>query len=307
MNRWSLASLLILVTVLAYLPAMNGEFVWDDDMHLTDNIVLKEDGLYRVWFTTDSTNYWPVTFSSYWIEYQFWGLDSTGFHVTNLVIHILCTLFIWHILHQLDIPGAWLASLVFAIHPVNVESVAWITQRKNLLSLLFYLVALTIYLRFDRRGNRWWYWLSLFAFAVALLSKSHVVVLPVVLLLCIWWLRGSISRKDLYRSLPFFACALAIGTLEIWFQNKTIDTDNVREHSFWERLALAGWAFWFYLSKVMLPMNLCFVYPRWEIDPMNWLSYVPGVLLVGSFWILWRHRRYAGKSALFAFGYYLIT
>ncbi len=314
MNPWLLGIVLVVLTAWAYLPAIHGDFLWDDETHLTDNIVLQANGLYRVWFTTDTSNYWPLTFSSYWIEHRIWGLNPTVFHVTNLVIHILCCLLIWRVLIELEIPGAWLAATVFAVHPVNVETVAWIAQRKNLLSMLFYLTALAMYFRFEKlsrlqqRGNRLWYWLAVAAFWLAMLSKGGVVTMPIVLLVCVWWQNGAIRRQDVMRSLPFFGIAVLMGLVEVWFQyHNAIRADAVRDHGFLARLACSGWVVWFYLYKAVIPVNLCFVYPRWEVDATNWISYVPGFLLVGVLVSLWRFRETRGRPALFALLYYVIT
>ena len=155
------AVLLIAVTLAAYIPAVRGGFVWDDDLHLINNIVLEDNGLYRTWCTTESFCYYPMVWTSFWVEHQIWGLNPLGYHLVNVLVHIAGALLIWRILIRLKIPGAWFAALVFALHPVNVESVAWITQRKNTLSLFFFLVALLSYLRFDDRGRWRWYCLAL--------------------------------------------------------------------------------------------------------------------------------------------------
>lgn len=304
----TLAAGLVALTLLVYLPAMRGGFVWDDNTMLTDNIVLKEHGLYRSWLTTEQPNYWPLTWTSYWLEYQLWGLNPTGYHVVNVLLHAVSALLIWRILIQLNVPGAWVAAAVFAVHPVNVESVAWITQRKNTLSLFFFLLSLLCYLRFDYRGPRGLYWTALVLFVFAMLSKGTVVALPVVLLMCVWWLRSAIGRRDVLRSIPFFAVSAVMSAVEIWFQYvRAIGDEVVRADTFFARLAGAGWVVWFYLYKALLPINLSFIYPRWEIDPTNWLSYIPDLVLLGLLGLCWRFRRSWGRAALFALGYFVVT
>lgn len=298
---------LVALTIVVYIPAMDGGFVWNDE-DLTANIVLQENGLYRVWLTTESINYWPITWTSYWIEHQFWGLNPAGYHVVNILLHVICALLVWRILIRLKVPGAYVAALVFAVHPVNVESVAWITQRKNLLSMLFYLVALLLYLRFDEVGRRRLYWSAVVAFLLAMLGKGAVATMPVVLLLCTWWLHGRISRRDLLRSVPFFAVSAAMSLVEIYFQSiRAIGEDVVRDDTFLERLIGAGWVVGFYIYKAVLPFGLCFVYPRWEIDSSQWVAYLPGLALLAVLLISWRYRRGFGRSVLFALGYYVIT
>ena len=299
---------LLVLTFVVYLPALQGGFVWDDSTHLLDNVVLQENGLARVWFTAASANYWPLTWTSYWLEHQLWGLHPTGYHVVNVLIHALSVLLIWLILTRLKVPGAWLAALLFAIHPVNVESVAWISQRKNTLSLLFYLAALSCYLHFDEQAGRRWYWFAVGGFLLAMLSKGAVVTLPVVLLLCAWWLRGTIRRQDVTYSLPFFAIAALMSAVEIWFQYvRAIGEHVVRDDSLLARLAGAGWVVGFYLYKAILPVDLIFIYPRWEINPANWLSYLPNLALLVLLALCWHYRRGAGRPVLFAGGYFVVT
>ena len=308
-RRTAIAALgLIVLTLVIYTPAMRGGFVWDDDLHLINNIVLKQHGLYRTWCTTEPVCYYPVVWTSYWLEHQLWGLNPTGYHVVNVLLHAASALLIWRILVRLKIPGALAAALIFAVHPVNVESVAWITQRKNTLSMFFFLVALAWYLRFDDHGRRGSYCLAVASFLLAMLSKGAIVTLPVVLLGCAWWLRGTITRRDVWRSLPFFAVSAFMSIVEVWFQyGRAIGTDVVRTDSFFARLAGAGWVVWFYLYKALLPIRLSFVYPRWEIDPTNWLSYVPGLVLLALLGLCWRYRRSRGRPVLFALGYFVVT
>jgi Flp pilus assembly protein TadD len=304
------AGSIVVAALVAYVPAMRGGFVWNDQERgsLTRNIVLEENGLYRVWFTTESVNYWPVVWTSYWLEHQLWGLNPTGYHVVNVALHALCALLIWRILLRLNIPAPWLMALVFTVHPVNVESVAWITQRKNILALLFFLVALLWYLRFDDRGRRGWYWAAVMAFLLAMLSKGAVVTLPVVLLLCVWWRRGVIVRQDVVRSLPFFAVAALMSGVEIWFQYaRAIGEDVIRDDTFLQRLTGAGWVVWFYIYKALVPIRLCFIYPRWEANLANWFTYLPDLALVALFTLAWRCRQGWGRPVLFALAYFVIT
>ena len=252
---WLLALALVVVTFGAYFPALRGGFVFDDDILIVNNpLIHAGDGLYRLWFKAEAADYYPLTESLWWLEWRAWGNNATGYHVVNVLLHAANVVLVWMILQRLKIPGAWLAALVFAIHPVNVATVAWISEQKNTLSMLFYAVAILLYLRFDEE-NRWrWYGLSLAAFLLALFSKSAVVMLPVVLLGCVWWRRGRVRWNDLLRSMPFFALSLALGLVTIWFQhNRALAGGTVRTVGFPFRLAAAGWAPWFYLYKALLP------------------------------------------------------
>jgi Flp pilus assembly protein TadD len=209
----------------------------------------------------------------------------------------------------LKIPGAWLAGLVFAIHPVNAATAAWISEQKNTLSMFFYAAAILLYLRFDEEGRWRWYGFSLAAFLLALLSKAAVVMLPMVLLGCVWWLRGRVQRKDFLRIGPFIALSLVLGVVTMWFQHNralalgklSVPTGGVLSH-----VAAAGCAPWFYLYKALLPWNLCAIYPKWNVDASRWISYLPGMVLVGCFTVFWRKRKSWGRPLLFGLGYWVL-
>lgn len=141
------ASLILLAAGIAYWPSLHGEFILDDDRLLTNNSLIRAaNGLYRFWFTSEPYDYWPVTNSSWWIEWRLWGKNPTGYHVTNLALHVVAAWLLWAVLSRLRIPGAFLAALLFTVHPVNVETVAWISQRKGLLAMVFSLVSVLTYL-----------------------------------------------------------------------------------------------------------------------------------------------------------------
>lgn len=301
------AGFIILLTLLVYIPIVQGGFIWDDDLHLTENLLTKEDGLYRSWFTGDQPNYWPVTWTVLWAGWQLWGSNPLGYHVINVFLHAAISLLVWRNLFWLRIPGAWLAALVFAVHPVNVQTAAWVTQAKNLLATFFYLLAVLSYLRFEDERTKLWYFSSLLSFIVAALSKTSVVMLPFVLTLCTWWQRGKISREEIIRILPFFAIGGALGINEIFFQYSAIGEDIVRSDGFLSRFASAGWVVWFYLYKAIIPLNLNFIYPRWVIDSSSVISYLPAFIVIGLFVVLWYHRNNWGKACLFGLGYFVIN
>ncbi len=268
------AVLIVVAVFSSYLQSISGRFIMDDDKLMTENGLIKaSDGLWRLWCTTKSADYWPVTNTTFWIEWRLWGMNPTGYHVSNLILHIVEALLIWIILRKLSIPGAFLAAIIFAVHPVNVESVAWIAQRKNMMAMLFFLLSILWYLKAvmpttsvgmapaHSLGGPWeqetnhsllgahhsplstlnsplWYWLSLVAFVLAMLSKGSVVVLPVLLLGIVWWLRG-LTRWDLARTAPFFAVAAALAGVNVWFQTHGTEV-VIRAAGFTERHAWGG-------------------------------------------------------------------
>lgn len=308
-------ALLALLTMLVYWPALQGGFVWDDDSMLTANAVVQSpNGLKDIWWSTKLTDYYPLTWTSLWVEWWLWGMNATGYHLTNLVLHILSTILWWRILKRLPIPGAWLAALMFAVHPVNVESVAWIAERKNTLALFFYTLALWGYLRFEEQvdsisgmGGWGWYGMSVLAYLLSLWSKTSGVMMPAVLLLYAWWRRGRIERRDLHRSAPFFGLALVLGLVTVWFQYYSAQAaGDVATRSLGARLAGAGMAVWFYLWKAIWPTRLAFVYPRWEINASFPLVYLPVVALVLCFAVFWLWRGGWGRPLLFGLGYFVV-
>ncbi len=308
------AALIVLATAVAYFPSLRGAFILDDKLLLTDNRLIKAaDGLYRFWCTTEATDYWPVSNTTLWLEWRLWGMHPAGYHVTNLVLHIVEALLIWSILRRLSIPGAFLGALLFAVHPVNVESVAWIAQRKNLMAMLFFLLSILWYLKAETPppsraspppADRW-YWLSLVAFGLGMLSKGSVAILP-VLLLGIVWGRRPLTRRDLIRAVPFFVVAAVLARVNVWFQTHGIITE-IRTASFAERLLGAGAVVWFYLYKAMLPINLAFIYPRWHIDTEQVRWWLPLLACAGVSGVLWSYRRGWSRPLLFAWGYFCVA
>jgi tetratricopeptide (TPR) repeat protein len=304
-RSWGVGAVAILVaTVALYLPAMKGEFLFDDFFLITNNeMINSRDGLYRFWLTTEAPDYYPLTSSLWWFEWRWWGDNPIGYHILNVIFHAANAVLVWMILRSLKIPGAWLAGLIFAVHPVNVATVAWISEQKNILSMLLYTIAILLYLRFYKDGRRHWHALSLAAFLLALLSKSAVVMLPVVLLGCVWWLRRRVEWKDVVRALPSFALSLAFGLVTIWFQHHRALGGSFRAVGFGFRLAAAGRAVWFYLYKALMPYNLTLVYPQWDINAALTTSYLPAALLLGSWLVFWWNRNSWGRPLVFALGY----
>ncbi len=278
------AALLFGVALVAYLPVLRAGFVWDDDTFLTENPLIKAaDGLRRFWFTANATDYWPMTSTTLWVEWRLWGMQAVGYHAANLLLHVAECLLLWRILALLRVPGAFLAALLFAVHPVNVESVAWIAERKNLVAMLFFLGSIFCFVKKEAASpaqtpglggrRRVWYWLSLASFVLAMLSKGSVAMLPLVLLGLVAWQR-KIEAKDLFQLLPFFLLAAVLAAVDVWFQEHG-GTEVIRHAGVLERLLGAGGVIWFYLFKALWPVKLIFVYPQWHVDAADWRWWVP--------------------------------
>lgn len=305
-------AVLVLATLVAYVPAMRGEFIWDDEQYVARSLAVRSpDGLSRIWLHPWSIpQYYPLTLTSFWVEYRLWGSRPTGYHVTNVLLHSMNALLLWAILRRLGVPGAWLAAAIFSLHPVHVESVAWITERKNVLSGLFYFLSLGAYLRFappdeERRDARF-YALSLVLFACALLAKSVTSTLPAAVLLLVFWKRGRITGRDFLPLVPFFALGATMGGITAWLEKHRVGAWGPEwDLSLLERCLVAGRAIWFYAGKLLWPARLTFIYPRWDVNPAMWWWYLfpAGVALaVAGLWVL---RRRIGRGPLVAVLFFL--
>ncbi len=297
---WLFAAALLAAVMLAYQPAWQGVFIWDDDLHLLNNPVLQPNGWLHTWVPGSYVNYWPITFEAYRLQYAVWRLNPIGFHVVNIVLHALSALFCGESSCICRRPAPCSRRPFSRLHPVNVESVAWITQLKNILSLLLTLVSMLFYLKHERYGGRWRYAASLGVFCLATLSKGMTLTLPVVLLACAWWQRGRIARRDVLRAAPFLLVGLLMAGMEIYLQHVSAAGAGVivRCDDFFSRAAVAGCAVWFYVGKLIWPVHLLFVYPRWNINEYDWLSYLPGVLLAVILAAAWQRRKTWGRPLL---------
>jgi len=311
---WWQAGVLVVATGIAYFPALKAGFIWDDDSSLTANRLIRSaDGLIRFWTTTRQPDYWPMTSTTLWAEWRLWGLNAAGYHATNVALHIAESLVLWAVLRQLLFPAAFLAAFLFAVHPVNVESVAWIAERKNLMGLLFFLLAIFGFIRSgferpprsagsSRPRETVWYGLSLLTFTLGMLSKGSVAALPLVLLGLIAW-RRQLTLRDLVRVAPFFLISVVFAAVDVWFQNQHLEAP-IRNADFWSRLLGAGAVVWFYLGKALLPANLTFVYPLWQVRPdvLGW--WIPLAAAAAFTLLLWHFRGRGSRGALFAWGYF---
>jgi protein O-mannosyl-transferase len=270
-------ALLVCVTLVAYIPALNGGLLWDDAGHVTKPELQSLQGLWRIWFEFGSTQqYYPLLHSAFWVEHRLWGDAVLGYHLTSVILHALSACLLVAILRYLRLPGAWLAGFLFALHPVCVEAVAWISEQKSTLSAVFYLAAALCYLHFDRSRRKPQYFLALALFVLALLSKTVTATLPAALLVVLWWRRGRLDwKRDAMPLLPWFALGAAAGMVTEYVERNFVGARGADfALTLAQRCLLASRAIWFYLGKLIWPANLTFIYPRWRLDAAAWWQYL---------------------------------
>jgi len=211
------ALLIVAAGLWVFWPALHGAWLWDDDLLITNNPLIHDPaGLGKIWFapTTSLIDYLPITVSVEWLEWHLWGMNTFGYHLTSIVLHLTSALLVWRLLTKLGLRLAWLGGLLFAIHPVMVESVAWIAELKNTLSLPPFLLAMCAWIDYDEQGKWTEYVLALGLFLVAMLCKATMVMFPVVILLYAWWKRGRVGVRDLAGNAPFFALSVVLGAIK---------------------------------------------------------------------------------------------
>jgi tetratricopeptide (TPR) repeat protein len=271
------ALLIVCCTFLAYLPALDGGLLWDDAAHVTRPELRSLHGLWRIWTDLGATQqYYPLLHSAFWFEYKLWGDSTLCYHLVNLLLHAAAAILVMLIMRRLGLPGAWLGALIFALHPVCVESVAWIAEQKNTLSTVFYLGAALLYLNFDRTRRGSQYFLALALFVLAMLTKTVTDTLPAALLVVFWWQRGRLGwKRDVLPLLPWLALGAAAGLFTAWVERKFVLAEGPDfALTLVERFLVAGRALWFYLGKLVWPANLMFFYPRWHVDSAQWWQYL---------------------------------
>ena len=284
MNGWRFALALVIVTCVAYLPVADAGWIWDDDYYVTENEALRSvDGLKRIWTDTSTTpQYYPLTHTSFWLQYQIWELNPAPYHWLNVLLHVAAALWLWQILLALKLPGPRFVALLFALHPVHVESVAWVTERKNVLCGFFFLLAGWLYLR--REQPRWSDRLAAFlSYVAALLSKTVAASFPIVLLMVLIWKRRW-RRADLTAIAPMLLVGAALGRITARLEKEQVLAVGPEwDFSFIERWLIAGRAVWFYFTKLLLPIDLAFVYRRWTLDAGDWKQWA---FLIAAFAVL---------------------
>src|SRR5438094_3051366 len=311
---WFFCLILAVVTMLAYQPAWNGGFIWDDDDYVINNELLAApDGLRQIWFSLNSpSQYFPLVYTTFRIEHALWGLNPSGYHWINLLLHVANALLVWRVLVRLRVPGAWLAAAIFALHPVQVESVAWITERKNVLMGFFFLLTLLAWIVFvDERTRRPWlfYCLALVCYVLALSAKATACTLPAALFLILWLQKKPITMRRVIQIVPFVILGIGMGLLAVWWERYHQGTNRgvFPFLSPIERILVASRAVWFYLSKLSWPSNLTFIYPRWNVSPAHLLDYIWLLAGLGACLAIYFLRRHFGRSVEVAAAFFVAT
>ena len=298
-SRRDASAFLVLGVLIAviYFPATQAGFVWDDSIITDLKAISNWGGIWDFWFDPTSAykqgnkwyegHYWPLLYTTFWLEHKLWGFSATGYHIVNILIHFANTVLLWRLFARLAVPGAWFTAAVFAVHPLHTESVTWIIARKDMLATLFCLTSFLVWLRFIESPSRGRYAKALLLFVVAMLSKSVVVVFPATFLILQWWKKGCVTREKLLRVLPFFfvGFAIAIGSVRFYRNVESISFD----YSIVERVLIAAHALWFYVGKLLWPMELAVIYPHWDVniaDPVGWLYVVAAVAVAATLWFL---------------------
>ena len=269
-------ALIFAATIIAYWPSMHGTYLWDDENHVT-SAEQSLHGLWRIWTHLGPTaQYYPVLLSAFWFERRLWGDDMLGFHLTTVVLHAAAACLLVLLVRRFELPGAWLAGFVFALHPVCVEGVAWICEQKSTLSAVLCFSSTLAYLDFDRSRSRSRYFLAFALFALAVLAKTVIVTLPAALLVIFWWQRGRLSwKRDVFPLLPWFAFGIGGGALTSWVERVYLGADGADYSlTLLQHVLLACRDIWFYAGKLVWPANLIFIYPRWTISTHVWWQYL---------------------------------
>ena len=315
-SGWLGGLILFLAVVLVYQPVWFAGYLWDDDAHLTANpCIIGPLGLKEIW-TTGYAAICPLTLTTFWLEHALWDLAPLPYHLVNVFLHGACAVVLWRVLRSLEVPGAWLGATLWALHPVQVESVAWISEMKNTESGLFFLLSILFFIRWLKTETNhagsdadWSYPLTFLFAALAMASKSSTVVLPLVLGLCAWWVKGRCDGRCLARIAPIIFLSIVASAVSIWTQGQQLSTSNdpLAARSWPERLVTAGDAVWFYLGKLVWPYPLMTIYPRWQIHASEVSSYLPLLGVIGLLVILWCVRASWARPCFFAFAYFLVA
>lgn len=299
---------IFILSILTYLGSINGGFIWDDNDFIVGNGIIRNDNLFwKIWFSKQISDYWPISYSFFWFAWRLFGMHCTAYHLVNICIHAATSMLIWRILKKLNFRFGFLAALIFCVHPVNVEAVSWIFQIKTTLAVFFALSSFYYFVKHQDTGSIFFYGASIVLFILGVLSKTSVITWPCVLAGYLWW-KGDLKWQSLLKTIPFFVIAAIVGIIGIlWHSYDDYFTKEIAAAgTFAGRFALAGWSFWFYLLKAIIPTNLMFVNPRWSINPANIIHWLPSIALLLLFILLVFYRK-KSRPALAGSGYFFIV
>lgn len=308
------ATVIVLLGVAVFSPAIHGDWLHDDPVFVGGNEAVRSGSWGRMvllWLDSEEVDYFPLTYTAFWMQRAFFGLTTTGYHVTTLLLHVANGLLLWKLLASMKIPGSWFAALAFTIHPACVESVAWISELKNTLSLFLFLPCCICWVMQDEAGEgarqKWLAAASYCLFLLSMLAKPAAVAMPVVTLLYAWWKRGRIDGRDVVHAMPLFLISIVLGIVTIQFQHgRAMGLETLPLGGIESRVALGGMATLFYLATIFCPVNLLPIYPAWPIDPPRLWQFLPWLVIAAAAWWLWKNRTTWGRHAIFAFGFFLL-
>ena len=309
---WPWSLFLVAAIVVVYYRLWPAGFIWDDAEHLTQNpCIIGPLGFKDIW-TSSRAVYYPLVLTTFWILHKFVQLNPLPYHLLNVSMHAASAVLLWQVLRQLRVRAAWLGAALWALHPVMVQSVAWITELKNTQSCFFYLLSILFFLKADDSAaetqRRWRFGLSLAFFVMAITSKPATVMLPVVLILCLWWRRGGLRSRDVAPIVPFVLISAAASGWTIWEQKFHSGALGAEWSQTWpERLVIAGRDVWFYAGKLFWPNPLIFIYPRWHVDATQPVNFLPLIAAVGGGLLLWLKRNGPLRPVFFAVAYFILS
>jgi Flp pilus assembly protein TadD len=308
------AALIAIVGLWVYSPAFFGTPLWDDDIYIFKNPLMTDaDRLWKAWFVPGSfMEYYPIQQTVQWWQWLLWQNDTFGYHLTNVLLHIASALLIWRLFAKLSVPLAWIGGLIFISHPVNVESVAWMVELKNTLSLPPFLLAMCFWIDYENSKSGRDYALALGFFVVAMFCKISMAPFPLVILLYAWWKRRRVGLGDVVASVPFLIVSVVLietakyaaatyGQAISGGIDDTLPIDGIST-----RFALIGLAGAFYVSHILLPITLLPVYPMWDVNPPSALQFLPWLVFAGVLTVLWWRRKAWGRHVALGLGFSLI-
>jgi tetratricopeptide (TPR) repeat protein len=303
--------IIVLVGIWITFPALQGLRIRDDNFYLDASLLNNPAHLWNTWFRPGSfIEYYPITETVQWLQWKLWGDHMSGYHLTNLVLHVVNAILVWRLFRKFELSLAWLGGLLFLVHPAQVESVAWISELKNTLSLTPFLLSMMAWVDFEEKREVRDYLLALGLFTVAMLCKITMVPFPVIILLYAWWKRGRIDWNDLKASAPFFLVSIILGGLNVWSGAAYAETQrlpSMGSADVLSKIAFTGTTLSFYFTKCFWPGQALPIYPRWQIWPLSFWEFLPWIVAVALFVLAWRQRRTWGRHVILGLGFFLLT